>query len=305
MAGDHFLKRIRDRRLPRRAFGRPTVARLLESVSRQVVDRFAGMSTTDARAMALPVSELDEEEPCPNPSHPACAEFASSDYCRESWQLHLAKLRCRPETHWGTCEHKRLCAIVPIVCQNRCLAVVKLAGPAALLDRSEFRRHVDLLELLVRDFVVSQADFLDRVPGSATVTAVPQTSLRPTDGSDVTPSPRHPQVIRALEYVATHLADPRLTVGQVAAVLDICPTYLSQLFVDQVGQRMSRFIAARRVETAKNLLATTDWQIKRIALETGHANPNWFCHIFSVHVGLTPGEYRAAARAQDPSRPDR
>jgi transcriptional regulator GlxA family with amidase domain len=55
---------------------------------------------------------------------------------------------------------------------------------------------------------------------------------------------------------------------------------------------MGWFIASRRVELAKTLLATTDRQIKYIAHETGHANPNWFCHVFNVHTGLTPGEYR-------------
>ena len=52
---------------------------------------------------------------------------------------------------------------------------------------------------------------------------------------------------------------------------------------------MNRFITARRVERAKTLLATTHWQIKEIARATGHANANWFCHLFRLSTGLTPG----------------
>jgi AraC-like DNA-binding protein len=299
MAKRHFLHRKHGLGPKRKVSGKPTVARLLELLQEQVLDRFAHMSMTDVQAVALAVSEPNDEVPAPNPSHPACLEFASTDYCHESWQLHLAKLKHRPETHWGTCQHQRICAMIPIVHQDRCLAVVKLAGPATL-DKGEFKRVVDIMELLVRDFAVSQADFLKYVPGGITSGAAGAAHAEAMVGPERTPSPTHPQVLRTLEYIAAHLSDPRLTVAKVASVLDVCPTHLSEVFVKQMGQRMSRFIAHQRVEKAKDLLATTDWQIKRIALETGHANPNWFCHIFSVHTGQTPGEYRAVVNSQPP-----
>lgn len=295
MAKRHFLHRKHDSKPKRKVSGKPTVAKLIELVQDRVIARFAHMSATDIQAFALAVSEPDDEDPAPNPSHPACLEFASTDYCHESWQLHLAKLKRRPETHWGTCQHQRLCAMIPIVHQNRCLAVVKLAGPATL-DNDEFKRVVDIMELLVRDFAASQADFLRRVPGGITGGEAAAASVDPTAGPEAGPAPTHPQVLRALEYIAAHLSDPRLTVAKIASLLDVYPTYLSEIFVEQMGQRMSRFIASQRMELAKRLLATTDWQIKRIALETGHANPNWFCHVFSTHTGVTPSEYRAAAR---------
>ncbi len=297
MDSRHFLHRKNQPRTKRKAAGRPTVAGLLELLGDQVVDRLARMGLARIQAVALVVGEPNEEEPVPNPSHPACREFSSSDYCRESWQLHLAKLKRRPETHWGVCQHDIFCAIIPVVCEQRCLAVIKLAGPASL-DKAEFARLVELLEVLVKDFTTCHAEFLRRVPGGLTANArVHHTRTADHDGG-LNPHPAHPQVRRALDYIAMHLSDPRLTVAHAASVLGVCPTYLSEIFVEHTGHRMSRFIAARRVELAKELLATTDWQIKRIALETGHANPNWFCHIFSAHTGVTPSEYRAVARAQ-------
>ena len=303
MAGRHFLD---PRAEPPAASptGEPTSARLLELLEEQVVARFARLSKTDLESVALLVAEANEEDPAPNPSHPACAEFASSDYCRESWQLHLAKLKHRPEAHWGTCQHERLCAIIPVVCDHRCLAVVKLAGPASI-EESEVRRLVEIIELLVRDFAASHSAFLRRVPGGLTV----RSNQEPLHGSEpgraAKPLLANPQVLRALEYIAAYLSDPHLTVARVASELDLCPNYLGEIFVVHMGQRMSRFIANRRIENAKRLLATTDWQIKRVALQTGHANPNWFCHVFSAHTGLTPSEYRAAARAGHQGRADR
>lgn len=304
MARRHFLHRKHKSRTERKVTGEPTVARLLELLAREVIDLFSRMSMTDVQAVALAVSEPNEEDPAPNPSHPACLEFASSDYCRESWQLHLARLKRRPETHWGVCQHGRICAMIPVVCANRCLAVVKLAGPASL-EKTEFKQLVDLLELLVRDFAASRSRFLSRVPGGVTVEEFLEARVESKDGKDLAPSPTHPQVVRALEYIAAHLSDPLLNVAKVASVLDLYPTYLSEIFVEQVGVRMSRFLASRRVELAKRLLATTDWQVKRIALETGHANPNWFCHVFSVHTTMTPGEYRMAAHSQGSAPSDR
>jgi transcriptional regulator GlxA family with amidase domain len=148
------------------------------------------------------------------------------------------------------------------------------------------------MDLLVRDFCQLQAEFLDRVLAHMPVGTASQASAVPLAEAPAKPSATHPQVLRALEHIQVNLSNPKLTVGRVAAAIDIHPTYLSQIFVEQVGERMSRFIASRRIDRAKTLLATTDWQIKRIALETGHANPNWFCHIFVVHAGMTPGEYR-------------
>lgn len=304
MAKRHFLHRKHEPRTGRSVADTATVAGLLELLASEVIDRFVRMGQTNAQAVALAVADPDEDDPAPNPSHPACADVASSDYCHESWQLHLAKLKRRPETHWGVCEHERICAIVPVVCGQRCLAVVKLAAPATL-DDAEFKRLLDLLELLVRDFAAVHSDFLSRMPGGATVEKSRTATHRTDDDRQRLPSPSHPQVVRALDYIAAHLSDPGLTVAGVASVLDLYPSYLSEIFVAQVGERMSRFIARQRVELAKRLLATTDWQIKRIALETGHANPNWFCHVFSTHTGQTPGEYRAAAHLQGPAPSDR
>ncbi len=297
MARRHFLHRKHKPETARQAAGRPTVARLLALLEQHVIDRFAYMSMTDVQAVALAVSEPDEEDPALNPSHPACIEFSASAYCHESWRLHLAKLKQRPETHWGTCRHGRICAIIPVVCGTRCLAAVKLASPAPL-DNRDFARLVELLELLIRDFTVSHGDFLRRVSGGIDAGAAGRTATDCQGALNLQPT--HPQVARALEYIAAHLSDPGLTVARVASVLDLYPTYLSEIFARHVGQPMGRFIACRRIALARTLLATTDWQVKRIAIETGHANPNWFCHVFSAHTGLTPGEYRSASRAKDP-----
>jgi AraC-like DNA-binding protein len=303
LIGGHYFKRIRRHRVSHASDIQPDADSLIALLSHQVIERYARIS--DVKAIAIPLvlrGPTEAEDPPSNPGHPACADYADSDYCRESWQLHLAELKIRPETHWHTCDHGKRCAYAPVLYRDRCLAVVRLACSASMTEE-EFEHHAELLDTLVRDFVFWQADFLERLlraERAATEFGGPpaESTAEPHDRR-----PSHPQVLRALEYIDEHLSDQKLTIARIAGELDVHPYYLSHLFAEQVGQRMSRFIAARRVELAKSLLATTHWQIKRIAHETGHANPNWFSHVFSAHTGLTPLGYRRKARAQarDPS----
>lgn len=299
----HIFKQIPGQGLASSAHDRPNNGSLLALLSESVIERFIRMSSKGITAVPIVFSACqDAEEPQPSPCHPACAEYSDGDYCRESWQLHLAELRDKPIAHWHKCDLDRLCALVPIVYRGQCLAAIKIACPASV-DEKDFECQVELLDLLVKDFVVSRADLLAQL-----VSVIPAVE-RPTEwavlagGKAAEQSSRHPQILRAIQYVEEHLSDPKLTVGRVACELDINPNYLSQLFVEQVGQRMSRFIATRRVELAKTLLLTTNWQIKRVACETGHANPNWFCRIFGVYTGLTPGEYRSKTCVETGSAP--
>jgi AraC-like DNA-binding protein len=155
-----------------------------------------------------------------------------------------------------------------------------------------------MLDILVRDFVVGHAEFLDRLLHAEQADAI--LGLAPSAPAHAVggPLPSHPQVANALRYIDEHLSDPKLSVGSIARALDIHPYYLGQLFAEQIGERMSRFIVSRRIERAKTLLAKGKRQIKRVAHETGFANPNWFCHVFKVYTGLAPGEYRSAAGEQ-------
>jgi AraC-like DNA-binding protein len=288
----HFFRRIRRPRTIRTAIIQANSEALVELVSRCVVDRFAPISTVNSLVIPLPLSGLEEADDAPpEPCHPACMEHSDEDYCRESWQLHLAELRRQPETHWHKCDYGRFCAYVPIVYHDQCLAVVKLASPSTMTE-ADFVHQVELLDMLVKGFVVSEAESLSRLLRAEQTAAELGAPLPRGPEKPVDHPPNHPQVVRALRYIEEHLSEPKLTVGRIACELNIHPYYLSHLFADQVGQRMVRFIAALRVERAKTLLATTDWQVKRIALETGHANANWFCYVFRVLTGLTPGEYR-------------
>lgn len=270
---------------------KPTLEVLHHWLSERVVERFS--IACDAVAVVADVSppalERDEEPP-PNPGHPLCADHASTDYCCEAWQLHLSELTQRPETHWHKCDYGRYCAVVPVVCNSRCAAVIKLVSSS---DESQqkFETFVAVLDLLVKDFVVSEADFLRRLPRSTTVEEARTVASR-TSEKVVQQQSNHPVVVRALRYVEENLSSAELTVARIGSELDVDPSYLSHLFVSEVGERLGRCITWRRIELAKRLLEKTDLQIKRIAADTGHASPKWFCHVFRRYAGMSPVAYR-------------
>jgi len=158
---------------------------------------------------------------------------------------------------------------------------------------------LEILDLLATNFAAVEAKFLDCPSRLARRTnCLLGTELN--SGDRRLPEPEiHPTVVKALAYIEEHLSEPKLTVSRIAREIGYHRSYLSSLFKKCCGQRMNRFIAERRAEAAKRILATTDWQIKRIAYETGHANANWFACAFHKVTGMTPAEYRAQSLCAD------
>ena len=296
MNTDDKIKRLRQRRLHGKTDTQPDGGAFLTLLNEHVVERFGRVSDLSVIAIPLDLPRLERaEDPPESPNHPACAAFTHTDHCRESWQRHLARLKRRPETHWHKCDNGRSCAVVPVVYRDQCLAAVKLVCPK-LIPEHLFESRSEILDILVSNFVTSEHDFLARLLSPEQVST---TSTAPaphqTDTPPSTP-PTNTHVLRAIAYVEKHFTDPTLTLGRIARELDIHPDYLSRLFTEHVGRRINRYISARRIETAKSLLETTDWQVKRIARETGHANAKWFSHLFKVQTSLSPLEYRRKAR---------
>lgn len=160
------------------------------------------------------------------------------------------------------------------------------------MPETNFRGQVKILEVLVAKFVDDNADSLNRIIARENSSPSPADLATETIDSAVVASRCHPRVAKAIEHIRHNLSDPKLSVANIAGTLRINAHYLGSLFVEQVGERMSRFIVRQRVEMAKKLLVTTDWQIKRIAAETGFATAARFCHVFGKYAGTTPRTYR-------------
>ncbi|MFZ5629841.1 MAG: helix-turn-helix domain-containing protein [Spirochaetota bacterium] len=92
-------------------------------------------------------------------------------------------------------------------------------------------------------------------------------------------------------------ADESLRIADLAGRLGLRPDQLSQLINDNFGMNFNRYINRLRVDEAKRQLAASrEPGVLRIAYECGFATKSAFNAAFKLETGLTPTEYMKAAK---------
>jgi len=82
------------------------------------------------------------------------------------------------------------------------------------------------------------------------------------------------------------------TVQNVAEQLHISSNYLSDLLRSLTGLNTQQHIHNRLIETAKEILSTTDLSVSEIAYHLGFDYPQSFTRLFKTKTNLTPLEFR-------------
>lgn len=91
----------------------------------------------------------------------------------------------------------------------------------------------------------------------------------------------------------THHSDlPIPTVEKLANELHVSPSYLSDLLRSLTGQNTQQHIHEKLIETAKDILTTTNRTVSEIAYQLGFEYPQSFSKLFKNKTKLTPLEYR-------------
>ncbi len=88
--------------------------------------------------------------------------------------------------------------------------------------------------------------------------------------------------------------DEPITLDQLAHELHITKHHLVRTFTADFGVPPLTYLAARRLDVAAHLVATTDRGIADIASAVGLTDANYFSRRFKQRFGLTPSAYRAA-----------
>lgn len=94
----------------------------------------------------------------------------------------------------------------------------------------------------------------------------------------------------AKELIASDLTSEQ-TLGEVASECRISTTHFARAFKASTGMTPHGWLQARRIERARDLLAT-DLSLAEIALECGFADQSHFTRVFSRIAGNTPGSWR-------------
>ncbi|MEK4524171.1 DNA-binding response regulator [Paenibacillus sp. BGI2013] len=143
------------------------------------------------------------------------------------------------------------------------------------IDRYELALCIQKIQLL-----------LDRRYGISTL-SIPEPSGKTEHAAGDTR-----KIIRDVkEHIKQH-PDGDLRLQTIADLVNLNPTYLSQLFKNEIGINYSEYITEARMERAKWLLINTGLKIYDVARLSGHQSPKHFMLVFKQQVGWTAGEYR-------------
>ena len=103
------------------------------------------------------------------------------------------------------------------------------------------------------------------------------------------------RINKVIFYIQNHL-DQDLTRNELAEYVHLNPEYLSKYFKKQTGYLLKDYIMQEKMRLAKQLLANTNLSINMVATRIGYYNFSHFSKAFKKLEGMTPGEYRQAAK---------
>ncbi|WJH33872.1 response regulator [Paenibacillus sp. CC-CFT747] len=93
------------------------------------------------------------------------------------------------------------------------------------------------------------------------------------------------------DYIEAHLHD-NLSLDVLAEHVYLHPAYLSRLYKQAAGQRLSDYIKSVRIKKAKELLTDDRLKIHEVAARVGFETSYYFSKVFKKEMKVTPQEYR-------------
>jgi len=85
------------------------------------------------------------------------------------------------------------------------------------------------------------------------------------------------------------------TVKFCAEQLNLSPNYLSDLLKKETGKNAQDHIHSKVIDTAKNMLLSTNESVSQIAYQLGFEYPQYFSKVFKKKTRQSPAAYRNMA----------
>ena len=105
----------------------------------------------------------------------------------------------------------------------------------------------------------------------------------------------HVRLRRVLTYIEEHLAED-ITVADLANVACLSIFHFTRAFAATMGVPPHRYVSRRRLESAKEMIATGRASLGEIALDCRFSSQSSFTRAFRRATGMTPAEYRRTLR---------
>lgn len=107
--------------------------------------------------------------------------------------------------------------------------------------------------------------------------------------------PGHERLRHVTAYIAQHLQDD-LTVDDLSEQACMSKPHFFRCFKNTFGITPVEYINARRIELARELLATTNRSLTDICYQIGFNNTSYFSRLFKRYERLSPSAYRKKYR---------
>ena len=98
-------------------------------------------------------------------------------------------------------------------------------------------------------------------------------------------------VNKAVEYLNTHF-NQDISLADVSEHVHLSRIYFHNLFKVSVGETVHNYLLKKRIEYAKKLLATTDFELTKIAIQSGFSSQSYFNYVFKRKTNYSPKQYR-------------
>ncbi|BFH61960.1 response regulator [Paenibacillus azoreducens] len=102
-------------------------------------------------------------------------------------------------------------------------------------------------------------------------------------------------VENAKEYIRLHFRESDISIHRVCQHLHISTGYFSSIFKKEVKMTFVNYLLQIRMETAKEMLRSTDLKTFEIAEAVGFTDPNYFSFCFRKKFGISPKSYRSGS----------
>ncbi|MBC8584901.1 response regulator transcription factor [Youxingia wuxianensis] len=99
-------------------------------------------------------------------------------------------------------------------------------------------------------------------------------------------------IMKAVQFIKCNYRDPSLSLKTTASFVGISHSYLSLLFKKEMGVKFFDYLLEIRMNTALDLIKTTDYKTYEISELVGYANPHYFSASFKKYFGVTISEVK-------------
>lgn len=238
------------------------------------------------------------------------AQLVRFSLLKKHFRLYLLELppRCLPEDYRQLQVNARLCRQLRDAlgdgfyladdCQGRFLLLTHWPRGTAEPRRAAAAALAAARGLL--PFAAARGPEFDSFSEITSALAETERALRDGGQGPALPEEQESLARQVMEYLRKNYAR-RVTLGEVAVLVHMNPSYLSRLLPRITGRTFSELLSELRLDRARELLRETGAKNREIAEAAGLENAKYFSEVFKRKTGLTPGEYRRLYRAAPPA----